>query len=176
MTLRQFIAAECANMHYGLCWLHENGECLAMSGKRCSYFEESVAPMKDQVTDTRMRDSIRQAVDEYRRSHGAVNLSGRKCQCGEVLNKGERYCLACKKRLRAETQARHYANSRNSDSCLDLPPCKSTTYIGEKRVSIQSPSPTRKCQQLSESERIGDSVLAEVQSADESELIEAGLL
>ena len=128
MTPLQFISEECANHQSdGSCMgavinddlsitrCDSKPRCLVAEGKRCSYFEECVAPMVNMVSDPRRAAEIQEAVAEYRQITNQKAPAIRPCpECGGPCQPRKRFCPACvdKRRKAAKRRAFHRARGR----------------------------------------------------------------
>lgn len=127
MTPLQFIAADCANLEpdnscRGIMIAPDLSmrvcrpllRCLVAEGKRCEYFEDSVAPMADWTTDPRLAASRQAAVAEYRRVTKQCEDLTRQCpECGGPMRKGKQYCPECADARRKASHRRHNTNRRH---------------------------------------------------------------
>jgi hypothetical protein len=70
--------------------------CLIAEGKRCTYFEQCVAPMVGWTSDPRRKAGFLAAIAEYRRVTKQGEDLTRQCpDCGGAMRKGNRYCPKC---------------------------------------------------------------------------------
>lgn len=109
MTPLQFVTAECANHQPdGTCAgvmiapdlsmprATPRPRCLIAEGKRCTYFEQCVAPMVGWTSDPRRKAGFLAAIAEYRRvTKQGEDLTRRCPDCGGAMRKGNRYCPKC---------------------------------------------------------------------------------
>lgn len=114
MTPLQFVTAECANHQpdgscagvminpdLSMSRATPRPRCLIAEAKRCTYFEQCVAPMAGWVTDPRRAAALQAAVAEYRRMTNQKAAAARLCSgCGAPMQKGKQFCPACAARRR----------------------------------------------------------------------------
>jgi hypothetical protein len=114
MNIKTFLKNNCSNFdsHHKCCLLTDE-DCLVLAGRRCGYFEKYLL----RPYDYRFRlpgVDYAKLFAQYAELTNAetVRIRQRRCDCGEPLSFGKRYCDKCKKKRRKES----YHNHRNSKS------------------------------------------------------------
>ena len=116
--IRRFIEHECANWIGGAdagC-IAKDGQpdksCDVNNGLACTYFEACLVPLTrpEHLNDFRTTHGI-PAVAEYERHIKYGKYKIRKCECGAIMGKNQRYCPECRERRRC-------ALRRNSDHAM----------------------------------------------------------
>jgi hypothetical protein len=101
-------------------FLPEGTRCLLALGKRCSYFETAVMPMKDwEWKDAEEGRKFKEGVNRYIRMHLRKETMPdlppreRKCpDCGNRIGFRMRYCADCARIRKAENNRRNSLNQR----------------------------------------------------------------
>ena len=110
-ALITFLQKECANWdgHYQVCLLKHKTEpetdrpCCVLAGKRCGYFERCVLGRPDYNFKLPGYDYAR-LFAQYAAQTGAgtVKVKQRRCECGEPLQRRQRFCEACRRKRAKE--------------------------------------------------------------------------
>jgi hypothetical protein len=85
--------------------------CVLCSGERCSFFEETIVPMRPELPA--QAKSLANAVNAYQRKHRLQSLVRFCPGCGETpLLARQRFCADCRAKRRRETHQK-YNSSRS---------------------------------------------------------------
>lgn len=110
-TLTRFIKDNCANydIHYQKCLFADS--CRVMDGLRCGYFEKCVLGPADYKYRLPGYDYSK-LFAQYANQTGTAptKVKQRRCECGEPLQRGRRFCNVCNRKRRKES----YRNSKRS--------------------------------------------------------------
>lgn len=108
--LTTFITNQCANW-VGYCLLND-GDCKVMNGKRCKYFEKSVLgpPEYKYRTAGYNYERLFPRYAKINKNLTGTEVKVRRCGCGAILKRRERYCEKCRIKRRKES----YRKSRES--------------------------------------------------------------
>lgn len=110
MSPIEMARTECANYDQGQCIgaaidntsCHPLKECLLHFKQRCGYFERCVLPLADRPGHMDFKLARR----VYEKNCGMRPLIETRCECGQIMERGKRFCEPCRQKHRLETLRR----------------------------------------------------------------------
>ena len=107
-TLTRFVKDECANFnkHYQACL--DDKPCKVLAGERCGFFERVVLGPPDykyRLPDYDYAKLFGQYAEMTKTD--ALTVEQRKCDCGNSLRLRQRYCDACSRKRRKDSNRKY---------------------------------------------------------------------
>ncbi len=120
-TLLSFVRQECADFINSECLeidpfgrpfkRLQQGSCSILQNESCYYFNRCVLPIAIQDGDI---DVISQYEEIMDKDFKVIQFNQRKCECGESLKKGKKFCEKCRKKRRQITKRMYQQKYRGS--------------------------------------------------------------